>query len=319
MTQRDVDLHLHPLGDSSLTELAATLTETVITDPSAIHKHHKGKSAAASTRPEALDTTAAHRHTKKSHGHGRKNNDCRHKLQQRSEHRHASSSAGNINFNNGHGSKKAQSKKANSSGGQITQAHKRSRPNSETESDSEVPKRAKRVPENLETLFRRLRSAREKQVRFQYHAKYLTKYLEEGRVPKGLTPNIKPSIGTLDTTFSARWDGILKECAVRLTEASRDHCQATLIELEPEINALTSQLRASTEGEATIEFVNELVERRTVNLSTKKEKKFSADKTSTRSKKWQTRQKTAKPSKRHGALDILQTIVAGLHKSMQKM
>lgn len=200
-------------------------------------------------------------------------------------------------------------------------AEKRSRPNSESDSDTEgPPKRAKRVPEALESTFRRLRATKEKHLRFTHHWEYLKKYLSEGKAPKGLVPVIKPSIGTVDEAFQARWDSILAECSLRLLQASIDKCLQQLEILEPEITALESQLKAqatsATEEKETLEFIEELVARRAALLIDRKDKKFEADKAGTRNKK------VAKPQqqrrKRPNAFSFLQDLVENLHKSLNK-
>ena len=139
----------------------------------------------------------------------------------------------------------------------------------------------KRVPDSVEQSFRRLRSAKDKELRYKSHREYLSKYLREGKAPLGLQINLKPCLGSVSEDFQKQWDAVLLDCSLRLVHLTIDRCTEQLETLSPEIEALTTQIKGKirkTEAKEVLNFVDELVNRRAATLTAKKDKKFTADK-----------------------------------------
>jgi hypothetical protein len=163
--------------------------------------------------------------------------------------------------------------------------------------------REKNVPPHLEKAFKTCRGIFEKNARFQAHLDFLNKYLEEDRIPKGLSINIRPSFGAKDDTFVQQWNH-------KLTSASKELLTLTITRLEGEVqellvkgttakNILYDLAESKEEGDKVLAFIKTLVDKRLTTLTKIKQNKFDADRKGTKrpkQAKWRQKQGGGKMS-----------------------
>ena len=137
----------------------------------------------------------------------------------------------------------------------------------------------KRVPTNLEPIFRKLRSLDDKLLRLELHTEFLGKYRANKATPKGLSVNIQPSFGRTDTGFMNQWKRTCERCSSDLLDLTIDQLG---VELETtkvlRVSADSSLASTATSDEGIIvrTVLKELRERRTEQLLKTKKAKFEA-------------------------------------------
>lgn len=77
--------------------------------------------------------------------------------------------------------------------------------------------------EELTELGWNIYTFKEKNMKMKIHYDFLKTCLEENVVPKGLTINKPSAIGEEDEIFRKSWNGILRNCSLKLTECLVEH------------------------------------------------------------------------------------------------
>ena len=137
------------------------------------------------------------------------------------------------------------------------------------------------MPPQLEKPFRTLRGISEKTARYQEHLNFLTKYLKEGKVPKGLVWSNKPSFGRTNQDFIKKWNDFqhksslhLVKLTIELLQTEVEHLLATRATTK---DALYDQAESPTQADEIITFIKEIVDRCIENITKTKQRKLEAD------------------------------------------
>ena len=110
--------------------------------------------------------------------------------------------------------------------------------------DSSEEEARDRLPltDSEEKLFKALRNAQEKLMRYRLHKEYLGQYLSEGLVPKGLKLQAEPFLGKPDQTLDHEWAEILCAASSRLLEITIDKVELSIKDLDTQWQSIVDQI-----------------------------------------------------------------------------
>ena len=136
-----------------------------------------------------------------------------------------------------------------------------------------------------EKLFKQLRNAQEKLMRYRLHKEYLTQYLNEGLVPKGLKLTAEPFLGKPDDTLDHEWTEILEAASYRLLEITIDKVELSIRDLDRQwlqiVDEIDDSISQLSTKEAIICKVADLVCAKEQTLRESKNRKLTRDRQGT--------------------------------------
>ena len=102
---------------------------------------------------------------------------------------------------------------------------------------------------NKERVALKLNRLKDKAVRYKSHKDFLSQYIAEELVPKGLKLELEPTIGNYDQKFVDMWYSKLKTFSLTLMKDIAAHCDKTIVKTEDNIKDTETHLKNITERE----------------------------------------------------------------------
>ena len=106
---------------------------------------------------------------------------------------------------------------------------------------------------NKEQVALKLNRLKDKVTRYESHKDFLTRYIAEKLIPKGLKLELEPTIGNFDQEFVDEWYSKLKGFSLILMKDITTYCEKTIKSTNDSIKNTEATLRNLTENQ---EFLN---------------------------------------------------------------